>query len=424
MFWLLVLLLLSVWTMLALPVCNGLCPTRLTSRPNCSSSLRMVAGDIAKARQRDREAKTLYDYLGASPKDSQAQLKIRYTELAKKLHPDSNPDGDISSYYDLSEINAAWEVLKDPAERKRYDRSLQTKEITESIESSVGKGLEFFATNAIPFLQKTAVTTAAAISKTAEAAEATMDASQKAAKEVEEQAKKSYTAFETEQQIKSLEQKANAESTKAKKIQKEMIALPTTKIASLEKKSISPLQAKKQTQQQTLSSSEAQKIIKNFQASASTMKNPPVQLSNDIKVLTDTENKQNDAAKELQSTERAIQMAERQVQQAVRAEKMAQKKLEEAQKALKEAQLSASKAQEFDRKARLDERTAQQNSAKIETALQTTRERVRLGLSKQQDAYLTCRTNELKKEKLEREKASEIYLNQAKELKAKAKKDR
>ena len=421
MFSLLVLLLLSVWTMLALPVCNGLCPARIASRP--SSSLRMVAGDIAKARQRDREARTLYDYLGASPKDSQAQLKIRYTELAKKLHPDSNPDGDISSYYDLSEINAAWEVLKDPAERKRYDRSLQTKEITESIESSVGKGLEFFATNAIPFLQKTAVTTAAAISKTAEAAEATMDASQKAAKEVEEQAKKTYTAFESEQQIKSLEQKANAESTKAKKIQKEIVALPSTKIANLEKKALSPLRAKKQTQQ-PISSSEAQKIIKNFQALASTMKDPSMQLSNDIKVLADTENKQIDATKELQSNERAIQMAERQVQQAVRAEEMAQKKLEEAQKALKEAQLSATKAKDVDRKARLEERTAQQNSAKIETALQSTRERVRLGLSKQQDAYLTCRTNELKKEKLESEKASEIYLNQSKELKAKAKKSR
>lgn len=176
---------LVLWALLALQT-YGLCPTQWKSVPcRHPSSLNMASrvegnsdGNIARARQRDREAKTLYDYLGASPKDTQEQLKIRYQTLAKKLHPDSNPENGVESlYYDLSEINAAWEVLKDPVERKKYDRSLQTKEITEGIESSVTKGLEFFATNAIPFLQKTALTTAAAVQKTASTTAAAVDAS-------------------------------------------------------------------------------------------------------------------------------------------------------------------------------------------------------------------------------------------------------
>ena len=402
-------------------LCNGFCPAQLTSRP--SSSLCMASkvegkedSGISQFRQRDREAKTLYDFLGASPKDSQEQLKVRYTTLAKRLHPDSNPDNKVESlYYDLSEINAAWEVLKDPVERKKYDRSLQTKEITEGIESSVNKGLEFFATSAIPFLQKTAVTTAAAMQKTAETTAAAMDASNKAAKEANEQATKAYGAFEIEKQIKTLEQKSNTESTRAKKIQKEIVDMPTNKNAILEKK-----QNQKQQQQQSLSSGEAQRILKNFKATSSAMKAPPLTLSNDIKTLIATESKQKDAMKVCQSIERATQMAERKVEQALRAEEMAQKKLEEAQLAFKEARQNHAAAQEADRKAKLEERNAQQSSAKIETMLQKTRERVRVGLVQQQDAYLLLRTNELKKEKQECEKSSKKDLEEAKALKAKA----
>lgn len=388
-------------------------------------------GDIARARQRDREAKTLYDYLGASPKDTQEQLKIRYQILAKKLHPDSKPDENFADgYYDLSEINAAWEVLKDPVERKKYDRSLQTKEISEGIESMVTKGLETFVTTAIPFLQKTAVSSVDIMQKTADSTAAAVDASTKAAKEVNEQAKRSYGAFEIEQQIKTLEQKSNADKARASKIEKEITALPTKKVPSLEIKqtqqqpSPSLLQRKQQpqrqpqsqSQQQALSSNEANKILRNFQTASSSMKPTPAMLTNDIKVLTDNENKYKDSLKACQSTERATQMAARKVEQALRAEEMAQKKLEEAQLAFAEAKKNHLAAQESDKKAIAEERLAQQSSAKIETVLQTTREKVRVGLLKQQDAFLVSRANELKKEKLEWEKSSEKYLEEAKAL--------
>lgn len=422
-------LVVALCTAISLNSCEGLCPALLTSSVKVSpSSLSMArssiggkddvqGASIARARQRDREAKTLYDYLGANPKDTQEQLKIRYTTLAKALHPDSNPDRDVeNSYYDLSEINAAWEVLKDPMERKRYDRSLQTKEITEGIESLVTKGLESFATTAIPFLQKTAVTTAAAVQKTASTTAAAMDASTKAAKEVNEQATKAYGAFEIEQQIKMLEQKSKTESMKALKLEKELVALPTQKIATLEKK--------QSRQQQLLSSVEAQRILNTFQATATAMKPPPTTLSNDIKLLTDTEANQKEAIKACQSAERATQMAVRKVEQAQSAEEMAQKRLEEAQKALKDAKMTHLAAQDAKKKASNEERMALQSSTKIETQLQKARDKVRTGLLQQQDAFLGSRANELKKEKLECEKSSNEYMKEAKALRIKAKKEK
>jgi len=379
-------------------------------------------GTISRIRQRDREVKTLYDYLGASPKDTQEQLKIRYTTLAKTLHPDSNPDRDVENfYYDLSEINAAWEVLKDPVERKRYDRSVQTKEITEGIESFVTMGIESFATTAIPFLQKTAVTTAAAVDASTKKAKEVNKQAKKRAKEVNMQAKTAYGAFEIEQQIKTLEEKSNADAMRASKLQKELVALPTKKIASLEKK-----QQRQQQQQQQLplSSVEAQRILKNFQTTtaATAMKPRSASLSNDVKLLTDTEIRHRDALRACQSTERATQVEARKVEQTLKAEEMAQKRLEEAQLAFKEAKRDHVTAQEADKKAKAEERMALQSSTKIESLLQKTRDKVRVGLLQQQDAFLVSKANELKKEKMECEKSSQTNLNEAKALRIKAKK--
>jgi len=413
---------LLLWAMLAAHS-DGLCPTRLPSLATSSSSFSLSmavssGSDISRARQIDREAKTLYDYLGASPKDTQEQLKVRYTTLAKTLHPDSNPDRDVeNSYYDLSEINAAWEVLKDPVERKNYDRTMQTKEISENIDSMVSKGIESFVTTAIPFFQKTASTTAAAMQKTASTTAAAVDASTKAAKEANEQANKVYGAFEIDKQIKALEQKSNADKIRASKLQKEIASLPKKKIASIEKK-----QTLKQ--QQPLSSVEAQRILKNFQATTMAMKPPPASLKSEIKLLTNTEQKHRDAQKVCQLTKQTTQLATRKVEQALKAEDMAQKRLEEAQRAFNEVKQSHVAAQEGDRKAKTDERLALQSSTKIETNLQKTREKVRVGLLQQQDLFLVSRANELKKEKLECEKTSKNYLQEAKDLRIKAKEEK
>jgi len=379
-------------------------------------------GSISRVRQRDREAKTLYDYLGASPKDTQEQLKIRYTTLVKTLHPDSNPDKDTQNfYYDLSDINAAWEVLKDPEERKRYDREMQTKEITEGIESLVTIGLESFANNAIPFLQKTAVTTAAAMQKTAVTTAAAVDASTKAAKEVNEQAKTAYGVFEIEKLIKELEQKSNADLQRASRLEKDLVALPNKKIPILAKKSLQ--QKQQQQQQQILSSGEAQKILRNFQTTTTTsMKLTQGSLTNDIKLFTDTEAKQKDATTACQSAERAKEAAARKVEQAQIAEVLAKKRFEDAQKAFQEAKKNHITAQDVNRKASADERIARQANSKLDSQLEKTRDKVRSGLLQQQDAFLVSRAKDLKNEILECERSSNNYLKEAKALRIKLQK--
>ena len=359
--------------------------------------------------KKDKEEMTLYDYLGAKPKDTQEILKIRYTKLARILHPDSNPDlKELNDNYDLRDINGAWEILKDPKERKRYDRTLQAKEISEGIESMVSLGIK----TAIPWLKKTAVTTVAAVDLSTKAAKEGAKAAQVGAK----QAKNAYGNFELEQERKTLEQKAKTDDTKALLLAKELTELPTKKIASLEKQ-----QQKQQQQQQQLSSTEAQRILKSFQLTNGPTK-PPKSLLNEIKVLDDTEGKYKEANKTQQLTEQATIMAARKVEQALQVEERAQKELENAQRELKKAKQNHVTAQNVEKSAKVEERAAQQSTTKVETNLQKTREKVRIGLVQQQDQFLSKKSKELKTEKDECIKSSEQFRSDAKKLNIKIKK--
>ena len=360
--------------------------------------------------KKDKEEMTLYDYLGAKPKDTQEILKIRYTKLARILHPDSSPDlKELNDNYDLRDINGAWEILKDPKERKRYDRTLQAKEISEGIESMVSLGIK----TAIPWLKKTAVTTVAAVDLSTKAAKEGAKAAQVGAK----QAKNAYGNFELEQERKTLEQKAKTDDTKALLLAKELTELPTKKIASLEKQQ----QKQKQQQQQQLSSTEAQRILESFQLTNGPTK-PPKSLLNEIKVLDDTEGKYKEANKTQQLTEQATIMAARKVEQALQVEEMAQKELEKAQRELKKAKQNHVTAQNVEKSAKVEERAAQQSTTKVETNLQKTREKVRIGLVQQQDQFLSKKSKELKTAKDECIKSSEQFRSDAKKLNIKIKK--
>ena len=59
----------------------------------------------------------LYDILGVNPKATQSEIKIAFTQLCKKYHPDVN-DG---KYMKFLEITKAYEFLKNPEERKQFD---------------------------------------------------------------------------------------------------------------------------------------------------------------------------------------------------------------------------------------------------------------------------------------------------------------
>jgi curved DNA-binding protein len=64
--------------------------------------------------------KDYYQILGVDRKAGEADIKKAYRNLAKKYHPDKNP-GDKSSEQKFKEINEAYEVLKDPTKRSRYE---------------------------------------------------------------------------------------------------------------------------------------------------------------------------------------------------------------------------------------------------------------------------------------------------------------
>src|SRR5688572_10513786 len=66
------------------------------------------------------EFKDYYATLGVTKAASEKEIKQAFRKLARKHHPDVNP-GDKQAETRFKEINEAYEVLGDPAKRKKYD---------------------------------------------------------------------------------------------------------------------------------------------------------------------------------------------------------------------------------------------------------------------------------------------------------------
>ena len=62
-----------------------------------------------------------YKILEIDKKATQADIKKAYRKLARKLHPDLNPN-DKSAQQKFQQVNEANEVLSDPEKRKKYDQ--------------------------------------------------------------------------------------------------------------------------------------------------------------------------------------------------------------------------------------------------------------------------------------------------------------
>lgn len=63
-----------------------------------------------------------YDVLGVNKAVSQTDIKKAFQKMARKWHPDKNPDNQAEAEQKFKDINEAYEVLKDPEKRSTYDQ--------------------------------------------------------------------------------------------------------------------------------------------------------------------------------------------------------------------------------------------------------------------------------------------------------------
>lgn len=67
-------------------------------------------------------AKDYYETLGVSKGASDEEIKKAYRKLAKKWHPDANPDNRKEAEEKFKEVGEAYEVLSNPQKRQMYDQ--------------------------------------------------------------------------------------------------------------------------------------------------------------------------------------------------------------------------------------------------------------------------------------------------------------
>lgn len=80
-----------------------------------------------------------YQILGVSKTASEEEIKKAYRKLARKLHPDLNPN-DKDAHKKFQQINEANEVLSDPEKRKKYDQYGENWDNAEQFERSKREG--------------------------------------------------------------------------------------------------------------------------------------------------------------------------------------------------------------------------------------------------------------------------------------------
>ncbi len=78
------------------------------------------AGPRGRERLGGTVADELYKTLGVSKKASDEEIKKAYRKLARKYHPDRNPD-DAAAEEKFKEVPGAYDALSDPEKRKEYD---------------------------------------------------------------------------------------------------------------------------------------------------------------------------------------------------------------------------------------------------------------------------------------------------------------
>ena len=68
------------------------------------------------------QKRDFYEVLGVDKNATEDELKKAYRKMAKKYHPDANPDNKEEAEKKFKEVNEAYEVLSDAKKRKMYDQ--------------------------------------------------------------------------------------------------------------------------------------------------------------------------------------------------------------------------------------------------------------------------------------------------------------
>mmetsp|Transcript_18751 Transcript_18751/g.34968 ORF Transcript_18751/g.34968 Transcript_18751/m.34968 type:complete len:464 (+) Transcript_18751:196-1587(+) len=90
---------------------HGTFSTSVRSKSGTATSLYMST--------RNQTGRDFYKILGVSRNADIAEIKRAYRKLAKEYHPDANPNRDTTEQF--QDINRAYEVLKDPDLKRKYD---------------------------------------------------------------------------------------------------------------------------------------------------------------------------------------------------------------------------------------------------------------------------------------------------------------
>jgi diphthamide biosynthesis protein 4 len=83
----------------------------------------MVKGSTREALSVDRQAAVAYDVLGVPHNAATDEIRRAYHRLAREQHPDRSCDAP-EGHQAFVRLQQAWEVLREPEQRRRYDAAL------------------------------------------------------------------------------------------------------------------------------------------------------------------------------------------------------------------------------------------------------------------------------------------------------------